>query len=785
MSEKISAQNTSTPKKSFFSDYFRYKLRTLRGFIILFAILDLLSTAGFSAAVYFFAKYALLPSIIHPSGYGDIGPQILFEIFMILMTIAVIMEVIMLCILPAINFVFFNRRSHMDTLGGLPLTTRQRFLGDMASGAAAFGISFVPGAVIAVIIAAITEAGPVREIYEALLASGHTDHSVFPWGSESVLNVFVICMLTELLCCAAAYAISCFVTSCCGKVGTSVLFSFIAVAALALTAYPIAFFIFDSAIGYDTSLSTMTAFSAIAPVGTLIQTFSKLYSEQGSFAVMSPLVLVILLMIALFTVGAYFAAKNRKTEHIDREIVFKAGYYVIPAIITAIAGFSAFQTASFKTGDNTVVFLIIELISCIVVSIFCIRILRKKWKDAPILGALPTIITALVSLVTVKISDIGMSLFIIPLMLIALGSCFVLAYLSERSVKNIWKGAAVFASSISACFLFCVAIKATDGFGISYYLPSEQDIESVELFGGMITNKIRPIERKQDTLTVKTESGIETILSEHKKLIDDLDNYVSGSHDILTDEVICLTYHYKNGLTSFRSYHFNKFGIAESDRSDYKFVDAVSKIPELNDMTVFGILGNPELPCTGISYYGADPKDPLNTEKDFSGSITIEPSACDRFAECYLNDLSRSDKEFTDEIFATITYCYLDRSGQHKIHSFPLYTCYDNVIEFLKDPANIKISSDNEIDETKTYDVYIFVYDKLNLHFTITHPELAREFFSYVEKDAGSDRNETEQTDILIYGRDDLHNYSIRKENQQAALTALIKAIRAHQAIGG
>lgn len=184
MSENISAQTTPTFKKSFFGDYFRYKLRTQRGYIILFAILNFISTAGFAAAVYFIAEFGFLPGIKDSYMYSTLGPSMMIMFLIWLMAITVLFEVVMLCILPAVSFKFFNKRSHMDTLGALPLTTSQRFLGDMLSGAAVFGISFVPEAVIAVIIAAITEAGPVREINEL------TDfYPYFPWKNESVLKI--------------------------------------------------------------------------------------------------------------------------------------------------------------------------------------------------------------------------------------------------------------------------------------------------------------------------------------------------------------------------------------------------------------------------------------------------------------------------------------------------------------------------------------------------------------------------------------------------------------------
>lgn len=777
MSENISEQTAPAYKKSFFGDYFRYKLRTGRGSIILFAILNFLTTAGYSAAAYFFEKYWFLPRTKYSDVFGDLGADILFLLLTYAVVFAVIVELVTLCVLPAVNFRFFNKRSHMDTLGGLPLTTAQRFFGDMLSGAAMFGISFVPCAVTAAFFAAITDAGPAREMLQL-----NDYYTGFPWRDESTLKIFAVIILTELLCYIAAYAISCFVASCCGKISSSILFSLVTNAALALTVVSTAMYIYENAVGYDRVYSYQTPFSAIAPVGTLIQTLTAINDHTGGYVVLTPLVMIILLTTALFTYGAYIAAMKRKAERVDREFVFDALYYVFPAVITIAAGMVGVSTHTMdiSTSSLTVPMTLIALVSTIVLSVILIRYFRKKGKNYAIIGVLPTIITALLTEFTVKVYRIEIWGILVPLILIALAACLVLSYLRKRSAKEIWKGAALFISSLFACFLTGVIIQGTNGFGISYYLPSAAEIESVELSGGMVTNKIRPAQGER-TLTVKTESGIETVISEHKKLIDDLDNYVSGSRHVNTQEVICLTYHYKNGLNSYRAYCYNGRETEASDRSDYRFVNAVSEIPELYDMTLFGILQNPDMPCTGITYH--DGGHNVGGAPDLGEYLVVKASARDRFIECYLKDLSDNGSIQTGDWFARIDYSYLGKAGEHKNYMLYLYTEYTNVIGFLSDPENLESGAETTIDESKTYNVHFSVDENFSIYFTITHPELAREFFSYAEE--AVDIDDTHSVDASVYDEDYSHRYTIREENRQAALKALIKAIRAHQAIGG
>lgn len=727
MSENASS---NTLKKSFFGDYFRYKLRTLRGFIISFGVMNFLSTVCLVAALMIFVKAYLIPMHEADIGGYNLGPLALMELYMYLVIAVIFVEMLMLMILPAVNFKIFNKRSTIDTIGGLPLTGSQRFLGDMLSGAAAFGISFIPCSVISIILAAITESGPIHELYVIATQKGDNSDYIFPWGSKGFLEVVIICLLTLLICYAAAYAISCFVSSCCGKVGTSVLFSVIMIIAFTAITFSFGGYIFDNAKGFDSDYSNMTLLSVIPPAGTLIST-ATILSDSGTFILMTPLVLIPILFIVLFGVGSYFAAMRRKPERVGREVVFGAGYYVIPAIITVMGvGF------------------------------------------------------------VLPIVEFGMSALYVPLFLVALGVCLVMAYLQSHSFKKIWKGAAVFVATTAACLGLGLLIYKTQGLGISYIIPSKQSIESVELSGVQISNKFYGFEDFNGYAKIESDEGISLVLSEHQKILDDLDNYASkvinGGGDPMT-----FFYHLKNGLTSVRRYQY--IGQMESKYDDplTKFADEVGELPELCNMTAFGVLGNPEMPCISIIYSGRNPTNTAN-EAVSNMSLIIKPSAYDKFIECYLDGLLNWTPSEVNKWLGSFEYQYIDRSGNTKTYSDLLWLSYDKVVEFLSDPNNFD-EADLTIDDTKEYRVYFrdITLDDINdgsssfdsISFTISHPELAREFFAYVE--AADDLDEDKYSQRFIIRDFQGFNYRVTKENEQAALSAFIKAIRAHRAIGG
>lgn len=719
------SENTSSIKKSFFGEYFRYKLRTLRGFSIMFAVMNFLSTVCFAAGILIFVRSYVLPMYKKEVPY-DLGPVNIFSLFMYLMIAVMFVEIIMLVILPAVNIKFFNKRSNMDTIGGLPLTGKQRFFGDILSGAAAFGLSFIPCCIITAVIAAITEFGPMRELYEIIGSEQNFFGNSFPWGNENVLEIVLTALLTLLLCYAAAYSISGFVTSCCGKIGTSVLFSFIMILAFTLIAFTFGAYVFNNAPGFDTNATNMTVLSAIPPVGTLITMVMAMTGSEISFAVLTPLVLIILLFIVLFGAGSYLVAIHRKPERVGREIVFGVGYYIIPALITIMA-------AGFLL---------------------------------PMIG-------------------FGISVFSIPMILIALGACIVMAYLHSRSIKKLWKGFAVFAVTGAVCFGLGFVINKSRGMGISYIVPSRQNIKSVELSGYPISQKFREYDGFRNSVTVETDDGISLVLSEHRNILDDLDNYSSG-YSGYGSYPLTIQYHLKNGLTVTRIYSY--IGISESLADDpiTKVVDRISELPELHHMTLMGFFGNPEMPCTSIIYSGINPNDLNGT--DHGTHLIIKSSKYDKFVECYLDGLLNWTPDENDKSFGMIQYQYIDKSGQSKTFVSLLWSSYDKMIEFLRDPDNYE-DVDLSIDYSKEYSVKYSKRDSDETHesetiwFTITRPELAREFLSYAES-----VNDLDDKKYSAYFRiSDSQGFSFRisKENEQAALSAFIKAIRAHRAIGG
>ena len=709
------SENTSV-KNSFFKEYFLYKLRTLKNYTILFAVLNLLAVTGFAAGVLIFVQVFVIPLIKNDDLYFGYDPYILAVLFMYMFIALILTTVLMLAVMSAVNFRYFNKRSYMDTLGGLPLTVKQRFLGDMLSGAASFGLSFVPCSVLALILAAITDFGILRR------AGAYELIDLFLGGTDGdYIGMVITILVTLLLCYAAAYAISCFVSACCGKVGTSVLFSLILMGALTVIPSCIGGYIINCTIGYDSSAANETIISAAPPFGTLIELMLKLTgSDDIDYPVRTPLAAVILLVILLFGIGSYFAATHRKTERVDRELVFNSGYYVIPAIITLMAcSFSVY------VADN-----------------------QKS--------------------------------YIIPLALIALATCLVMAFLDSRSIKKIWKGAAVFAATGAFCLGVSLIIRETNGFGLSAHIPSKQSIKSITLYGDPVRSIF-----KDGYVTVESEEGIALVLSEHRKLIDEIDDYLASNE--IYGGPLYINYEMKNGMNVIRRYKNLNWFNPPSDDPTYKLAEAVSGLPELRSETMFGIFNDPEIPCTGIVYEGMNPNGSL-TVPDYSGTdivinmtLFVKPSAYKKFIECYTEDYMKWSGSTDDLIIGTFQYQYLDKDGTPQRYISVIRGNFEKTLEFLRDQSNFEDEPNIDFDNTREFSVMFRDTSASAVTFSIKHPELAREFLSYIESEY-----EVSEDDISPYftvsssdKNGNYYTFYIRKENEQAALSALMEAIRA------
>lgn len=413
------ASETAALKQSFFKEYFLHKLSTLKGFNITLAIMNFAVTTG-TALVILLSCIGLRNEAL---GYGHYYRTFVLSYWILgLLFVAFIAENVVIMIMAAINMKSCHSRSAMDTIGGLPLTVKQRFLGDFLSGFTSFAATFIIGCIPALIMAAVIQFKLAPEVRDAKLTNGYTVTYMLPGYDDRFVLVGFLAVITMFICLAASYSIACFVTSCCGRLNTSIIFTFVVTAAIPLIFGTYGAYIFNNSTGV-TGDDYIRAVNMFPPVGTVYHVFySLVHLEDFEFAVSTPKVIVMLAFVILPALGAYLVSKRRKAEGVDKPFIHKSAYTAVTFLISVTA---------------------------------CGLIL----------------------------ANISVPAFVFPVFVFTVAACIFIEYIRSHSKRTFWKGLVRFVISAAVCVGFALLVHGTDGFAVGKKLPDESKIESVSFMG--------------------------------------------------------------------------------------------------------------------------------------------------------------------------------------------------------------------------------------------------------------------------------------------------------------
>ncbi len=473
-------------KRSFFGKYCLYKLYGFRGIAVAAAVLNIVAV--------------VLPAVFLYNAVNDantLGYVWLEDMPLFVPFIAIAVMAVMLVITPAMSFKYYNNRAAMDTLGCLPLTYKERFWGDFLSGLAANMVSFIPFSAIGAVIIAIMQNTAVKQIQASLWAEYEQEY-ILPEIKDDFLKAYLGFVILLLLVYIGTYVVSTFVTSCCGRVGSSIFYS---VMVLIIPAGIVSTFgtcVLNGAVGVVTEEEIGNVLMAIAPAGTLFGTWLR-FSYDGlpalMFIVDTPSYIALALLVAaVFLVWAYFLGKHRKAERVDRDFVYNGAYHVIAiSLSAAIIGFYFSLAPASAEAFGT--------------------------------GAMQRIITSIA---------VGLVIYA------------VMELVHTRNVRTLPKTLLRYAALYAACFGFLFLADKTEGFGIAVYVPDKQFVSEVEIEGTLFYNNMG-IGGKY---VYRSDAAIETIVNENEKLLQNRESLKTGN-------MVDITYVMKNGTEVRRQYSPN------------------------------------------------------------------------------------------------------------------------------------------------------------------------------------------------------------------------------------
>ena len=312
-----------------FKTYLRYRIKSQRTNLVLSCILNLL------ALPLFIAGYLV--------GAEDEYSQ--FYYFGTFFSVVCGVFLLVLAVIGAVfSFEFYHRKDLTDTIGCLPLTYKQRFWGDFLAGYIANVVPALPFGIIAAVIASANS-----EFREDVVA---WDIGLNAFGLIFIMGLSLFITLTFV------YLFAVLITSACGKVLHSVLFTIFGTAALCGT---VAGFGGCFAVGMigDPSEYFNKAASFIPPLATLIDLSHGVGflsggslemvgggwwhpdSDENFFTIMhAPNIVCFVILGAVITLGAYYLGKHRKTEKVGSSFAVRPMFYVISALSCAAAVFT-------------------------------------------------------------------------------------------------------------------------------------------------------------------------------------------------------------------------------------------------------------------------------------------------------------------------------------------------------------------------------------------------------------------------------------------------------------
>lgn len=472
--------NSTKPNKNYFLPYLKYKMRENRVSAIIFSILNFLALIV-PCVILMFVIHAVKNKI---DIKWSISPEILWLILLLFFSAIV---TIMFLIVSARSFKYYHNRAMMDTLGCLPLSYKDRFWGDYFGGLLANMISFVPFLVISFILTFIIDDG-LKQLGEV------TDGSM-----TYIMKNFHKILISLFIMYVAVHAVTVFITSCCGRFGTSILFSAVTMFAIPGIYVVYGMVGFSDLVGIEPLELLADHVGMFPPFGEvfsqimidIIKKYSLFdnFDRKVNFAIDSAFnVVVIILIIAAFIAGAYFIGKHRKAERVEQGFVFNMSLYVVTIVISALViGFALYY---FPRGYE------------------------------------------LDKMSVIKAAGLSFVLFI------------GLELSQKKSFKGIVGSMIRYVLVFGVSFGFLTIMRATRGFGEEGRVPVADAVSEVRIDGYYFYSTYH-----DDGVYVeyKEKSSISNIIDVHKEILE-------NSEKLHTGDMLEITYRMKNGNKMIRHY---------------------------------------------------------------------------------------------------------------------------------------------------------------------------------------------------------------------------------------
>lgn len=385
------------------------------------------------------------------------------------LVIAVLATIIAVCtgVVIAMNvFSYLYKKTLVDNVYSLPLTTKQRFLSDFLAGAATYLVPFLTSSVVTFICCIVGSL--IDPNWRDL---GLSNEAVAAFGAQSIGQLIFQVSVYGFFLMLMLYVLTVLVITCCGNILESVLYTFIANGLIPATIAALGFGVFGyNLYGIDITYDVLPWIERTSPIGGAIGIIEGIESSMGNMGlVVINWLLPFIFFTAVYFGLAFFLYCRRKAEDVSRPFVYKLFYYIM---ITAFT----FCLAALFVGENSM--------------------------------------------------DVG----IIPLVITGAIFYFIMDIIVNRGFRKFWMTVIRYAVTITTLIVAIFIVQATDGLGLVYYMPAESSVKSIaidyngaldQFSGGYNYYYYSYYNNDDETIVLEERENISAVMDMHKALVEE------------------------------------------------------------------------------------------------------------------------------------------------------------------------------------------------------------------------------------------------------------------------
>ena len=332
-------------KSPFWVNYFA-KIKSLKKILIVMSILHLLG----------------LPLLLISYIYNEVSNHYGMYGFVPL-SICCLGSALLCGFIIAINsFDYLYKKSNVDMVYSLPLTSSQHFLSDYFAGLSVYTVPYI------------------LSVFCTFIINGLSMVFFTDYKTQAILDGITLVLLKLSICglllMVMFYTLTVLITCCCGSMFEAIAYNVIANGLIPGVIAVFFLVFFNDLYGIEVEDYLVDYISCSSPIGSLIGLFN-IEAIYNSGISVSPLIRWYLLNLAFDVIYFFFAMflyNRRKAEDVSKPFVFKTFYYVVMTSIMFIIVASAIQ---FDDMDSTIPMIVLSAVVYFIFEVIANRGFKK------------------------------------------------------------------------------------------------------------------------------------------------------------------------------------------------------------------------------------------------------------------------------------------------------------------------------------------------------------------------------------------------------------------------